>query len=215
MYTRVIIDWATAYRMVIKMNLLFSFPDLQCIVFLSRMFVQANALLFLSLYGSPYLYIGGRDDVVSRATRYGLDGRRIEFSGERDFTCHPDRPRIPLSLCFNAYQFFRDGKQAGAWYWKHTFLSWVANEFELYLCLLTVPSYASIRWPLPLHLFVGIRKDYLDLQSLHRKPLAYIEKAQIHTYVWVIFKLTISIRCKTSVPKGQRRHVLKYLVCLQ
>ena len=95
---------------------LFSFPDLHCIVFLSPMFLQANAVRFLSLCGSPYLFIGGRDDVVSRATRYELDGRRIEFSGEREFTCHPDRPRSPFSLYFNAYQFFRDGKQAGAWY---------------------------------------------------------------------------------------------------
>jgi len=60
--------------------------------------------------------------------------------GERGSTCHPDRPQKPPSLYFNGYQFFRDGKQAGAWYWKHTFLSWVANEFELYFCPLAVLS---------------------------------------------------------------------------
>ena len=179
MYKRAIIGWATAYRRTYRIHLLFSFSDLHCIVLLSPVFLQTSAVRCLSLYVSPYLFIGGRDDIVSRATRYGLDGRRIEFrlgGGRQDSACHPDRPRSPPSLYFNGYQFFRDGKQAGAWYWKHTFLSWVANGFELYLWSLAVPTQECNRWPWPWHLFVGIREDYLDLESLLRKPLTYAQK---------------------------------------
>lgn len=89
MYKRAIIGWATAYRTAFKINLLFSLSDLHCIVFLSPTFLQTNAVRCLSLYG-PRIY-GGRDDVASRTTRYGLDGRRIEFRwGARFYV--PSRP---------------------------------------------------------------------------------------------------------------------------
>jgi hypothetical protein len=118
-----------------KINLLFSLFDLHCIVFLSEMFLQTLVVRCLSLYVSPHSFIGGRDDVVSVATRYGWTVGGSNSGGERESTCHPDRLRNPPNLCFNVYQFFREGKQADVWYGKLVLgCEWVAAIFLSSCC---------------------------------------------------------------------------------
>ena len=60
----------------------------------------------------------GRDSSVGIATRYGLDGRKIESRWLRDFP-HPSRPALgPPNLLYNGYRVFPGGTAAGAWRWQ-------------------------------------------------------------------------------------------------
>jgi hypothetical protein len=60
------------------------------------------------------LAVEGWDCAVGIATRYGVDGTRIESPwGEILRTC-PDRPYGPTSLLYKGYRVFPGGKLAGA-----------------------------------------------------------------------------------------------------
>jgi hypothetical protein len=81
------------------------------------------------------LGIVGRDSSVGIATRYGLDGPRIEsrWGGEIFRRTRPYRPWGPPSLLFNGYRVFPGGKAARAWL-DHTPSSAVVKErVQLYL----------------------------------------------------------------------------------
>jgi len=52
---------------------------------------------------------------VDIATRYGLDGPRIEFWWGEIFRTRPDRPWGPASLLNNGCRVIPGGKAAGAW----------------------------------------------------------------------------------------------------
>jgi hypothetical protein len=53
---------------------------------------------------------GSRDSVVGIATRYGLEGPRIESLWGEIFRTYPDRLRGPPSLLYNGYRVFPEGK---------------------------------------------------------------------------------------------------------
>jgi hypothetical protein len=50
---------------------------------------------------------------VSIATRYGMDGPRIESRGGEIFRTHPDRSWGPHSLLYDGYQVFPRVKRLG------------------------------------------------------------------------------------------------------
>jgi hypothetical protein len=54
--------------------------------------------------------MGSRDSVVGIATRYGLEGPRIESRCGEIFRTYPDRLRGPPSLLYNGYRVFPGGK---------------------------------------------------------------------------------------------------------
>jgi hypothetical protein len=61
---------------------------------------------------------GGRDNVVSTATRYGLGGQEIESRWRRDLP-HPSRPALGITHPPVQWErgFFPGGKAAGTWPW--------------------------------------------------------------------------------------------------
>jgi hypothetical protein len=59
--------------------------------------------------------LSGRDSSVGTATRYGLDGPRIEsWWGGEIFRTSPDRPWGPPSLLYNGYRVFPGGRATRA-----------------------------------------------------------------------------------------------------
>ena len=104
-----------------------------------------------SVTSLEYLWGLGRHGPVGVATRYGLDGPRIESRWGRDFP-HPSRPTLgPPSLLYNGYRVFPGGKAAGAWRWPPTPSSAVVDErVELYLYSPSGPSWPVLGWTLPL-----------------------------------------------------------------
>jgi hypothetical protein len=61
------------------------------------------------------LDIVGRDSSVGIATRYGLDGSKIEYRWGRDFP-HPSRPALgPTQPPLQWVPGLSRGKAAGAW----------------------------------------------------------------------------------------------------
>ena len=65
-------------------------------------------------YNYVFMY-GGRDSSVGTATRYGLDGPRIESRWGEDFPHPSDRPWGPPSLLYSGYRVITRAKAAGAW----------------------------------------------------------------------------------------------------
>ena len=59
-----------------------------------------------------YMFVG-RDSSVGIASRYGLEGRRIEFRWSEIFRTCPDRPSGLLSLLYNGYRVFLGVKRPG------------------------------------------------------------------------------------------------------
>jgi hypothetical protein len=75
------------------------------------------------------------------ATRYGLEGSRIESRRGRDFPHLPDRALGPPSIFCNGCRVFPGGKAAGAWRWPPTPSSDEVKEIVgLYLCCPSGPS---------------------------------------------------------------------------
>ena len=68
----------------------------------------------------PDLNVGG-DSSVGKATRYGTDGLGNESQWGRDFP-HPSRQTLRLTLLYNGYWVYPDGKAAGAWCWPRTLI---------------------------------------------------------------------------------------------
>jgi len=68
----------------------------------------------------PYLIIGEPGSVVDTATRYRLEGPRIESRCGRHFPHLFRRPWGPPSLLYNGCRVFPGVKAAGAWCWPHT-----------------------------------------------------------------------------------------------
>jgi hypothetical protein len=58
--------------------------------------------------------VGSRDSAVGIATRYGLEGLRIESQWGEIFRIYPDWVRGPPSLLYNGYRVFPGVKAAGA-----------------------------------------------------------------------------------------------------
>jgi hypothetical protein len=67
-----------------------------------RLYPQEIHLVLISVWS--------RDSVVGTATRYGLEGPRIESRWGEIFRTYPDRLRGPPSLLYNGYRVFPGGK---------------------------------------------------------------------------------------------------------
>ena len=90
-----------------------------------------------------------RDNSVSIATRYGLDGQGSNLDGGEIFRTCPDRPWGPPNLLYNRYRVFPGGKAAGAWRWQPTPTSAEVKErLELYLYSPSGSSWHVVGWPL-------------------------------------------------------------------
>ena len=72
---------------------------------------RTNAKYSIQIFSSTV----GRDSVDGIATRYGLDGPRIEYQWGAIFRTCPDRPWGQPSLLYNGYRVFPGAKAAGAW----------------------------------------------------------------------------------------------------
>jgi hypothetical protein len=78
---------------------------------------------------------------VGIATRYGLEGQRIEY------TTRPDRPRVPPRLLYNGYWVSPEDKGSEAWHWQRTSpRAEVKESVELYLYSPSVPKWPVLRW---------------------------------------------------------------------
>jgi hypothetical protein len=92
----------------------------------------------------------GRNSSVGIATRFALDGTRIESRWLRDFP-HPPRPSLrPTQSPLQWDRVFPGGKTSGAWRWPPTPSSAEVKErTELYFCP-SGPWCPVLRWTLPL-----------------------------------------------------------------
>jgi hypothetical protein len=77
------------------------------------------------------------DSAVGTATRYGVNGPRIESRWGEIFRTRPDRPWGPPSLLYNGYRDFPGSRAAGAWLCSPSGLSWsVLGRILLYFTYL-------------------------------------------------------------------------------
>jgi hypothetical protein len=96
----------------------------------------------------------GQDSSVRIATRYGLDGPRVESRWGRNLP-HPSRPALgptqpPIQW---ALSLFPGGTTAGAWRWPPAPSSAEVNgRVELYIYSHSGPSRPVLGWTLPLPL---------------------------------------------------------------
>jgi len=100
--------------------------------------------------------VRGRDISVGTATRYRLDGPRIESRwGGEIYRTRPDRLWDPLSLLYNGYRIFPGGKAAGTWRWPpNSSSAEVKERVDLYVYSTSGPSSPVLGWPLPLPFYL-------------------------------------------------------------
>ena len=115
--------------------------------------------------------ITGRVSSVGIATRYGLDGPKIEsrWEGGEIFRTRPDRSWGPPSFLYNVYRVFPGGKVAGARRWPPTpSNAKVKERVELYICSPSGSSWPVLgrTLPLPLPLAKLIPLDVLFKVSI-------------------------------------------------
>ena len=109
-----------------------------------------NAFIFVCLQ----FHFVCRNNAVGIATRYGLDGPKIESRlGGRDFL-QPFRPALgPTQPLHNAHRVFPESKAAGAWRWPPTPSSAeVKEKVELYIFSTCGSSWPVVGWTVPLPL---------------------------------------------------------------
>jgi len=116
-FFRMLLSWGEPFFLFIHSGFWF-FTELPVIVAVT--FVSPSVQL-LCWHGTLPWYqptFGGRDSSVGIATRYGLEGPRIESWWRRDFS-HPSRPALGSTQ--HPIQWvpglFPGGKAAGAWPW--------------------------------------------------------------------------------------------------
>jgi len=115
---------------------------------------------FLNLFESNDLILFctvryGSDSSVGIATRYVLDGPRIDSrrGGVRISAPVQTDPGAHPASCTCVPGLFLEGKTAGAWCWLPTpSIAEVKERVELYLYSLSGPSWPVLGWTLPLPL---------------------------------------------------------------
>ena len=151
----------------------------------------------------------GRDNAVSIATGYGLDGPGMESRWGKDFlhlsklALVPTQPPIKWVPGFLPW-----GKTAGAWRWPPTPSSFEVKErVELYLYSPSVPSWPVPGWTLPL-LLANCRYQMIFLHSflasisIENVPFTVEDTAtnQMCTCKEIKCKWNVSRACSHSFP---------------
>jgi hypothetical protein len=107
-----------------------------------------------------------RDSSVSIATRYELEGPRIESRWGRDFQ-HSSRPALGPASCTMG----TGGKTAGSWRWPPTPSSAEVEEIvELCLYSPSGPSWPVLGWSLPLQINDAVSDKNVCGKLLHGVP---------------------------------------------
>jgi hypothetical protein len=71
---------------------------------------EQSLTVFIHIFSLAFASFWSRDNIVSIATRYGLESPGIETRWGEIFRTYPDRFRGPHSLLYNGYRVFPGGE---------------------------------------------------------------------------------------------------------
>ena len=129
------------------------------------------------MYSELYM---GRDSSLGVATRYGLDGPRIESGWGWDF---PASVQTGSWAPPTGYRLFPGDKAARAWRWPPfpPSSAEVKERVELYLYSPFGPSWPLLGWPLPLHWAILLRDKQFELDDFV-KPFKETDKLTVNSF---------------------------------